>query len=93
MPSVPLAETSTVAVAVPELDQDRLTMIDTIDQVAEVVAMMMIGPETEARAVIVTSSANARLAPNGQRANHLLPSRQKMNVTGGLSLCSSLLLG
>jgi len=82
-----------IAVAdAPELDQDRPMMTDTIDLMAEVVVMTMIGFETEAYVVIVMLCGNARLARNVQRANLLHPSLRKMNVIGGLSLCNSLLL-
>ncbi len=92
MPFVPLAETSTEAADVREPDRDRLTMTDTTGPVEEIVAMMTIGFETEARAEIVTLDGNAHPAQSGPRANHLHHSQQKMNVIGELFSCNNLLL-
>ncbi len=70
-------------------DPDLLTVIDTTDLVADPDMMMMIEFEIEAHAVIAQAVASG---PPAQNANHLPPSRLRTNETGGLSLCSNLLL-
>ena len=70
-------------------DLDRLTMTDTIDQVAEAVEMTMIGHETVVHVVIGTAVESELQAPRG-RPNPQPRNPQRMSEIGVRSSSSSL---
>jgi hypothetical protein len=88
-PFVHLEGISTVVVGVPELVQDRLTVIGTIGPEVGLGATTMIESGTEAHAATVLPGDDGHLVLKPKSPH---PNQLRMSVIGGLSLCSNLLL-